>query len=101
MDECFSCGNKGPKPPLRSVRRDEERHAAGISFRMRVATGVCGACGHEWFDAGEEERFTVAIHGWLVASGLGGGEVVQYLRARSGLTSTALAALLGVRRETV
>jgi DNA-binding transcriptional regulator YiaG len=72
-----------------------------VSFSARIPAMVCGACGESVITDHDLERLELHVANWLAGAGLDQGDAFRFMRKALGLRAAELAALLGVRTETV
>ena len=97
MNECYKCGAKN----LRRVARMLTRKIAGHAFRAKVPALECVNCGEVLYGSKDLGRFDDAVAMMLVDAGITEPQAVKFIRKAIGLPAQELAALLGVRPETI
>jgi putative zinc finger/helix-turn-helix YgiT family protein len=97
VKQCYSCGSK----EMGRVEKLLTREIAGHAFRARVPAMKCRSCGELLYTSADLGRFDDAVAVALIDAGITASDAVKFIRKAIGLPARELAALLGVRPETL
>lgn len=97
MKQCVSCNAQR----LRRVELSDSVSFGAIDFDGVVSGFRCEACGEEYIDGPEVQRFEMAVAEWLAQHGAATREAFRFMRKAIGVSAADLAGLLDVSVETV
>lgn len=97
LQKCVNCAGTA----FRDAKRRLARTVDGREFEAEVPARQCKACGAMYIDAGDGERFELAVAGRLAEMGAASAEAFRFMRKAIGMQAGELAALFGIARETI